>query len=187
MTSSATPASDRQGAVFLDRDNTLNIDHGYTWRVADFAWVPGAPEALALWHAAGIPCFIVTNQGGIGKGLYSIAQMQDFNAHLCAEAAAAGGHITDIAFCAHHPDAVSDELGAPSHRRKPAPGMILDLAERWNIDLSASVMIGDRDSDVDAGRAAGCHGYLFDGSDLAVLARQVITRHFSGRSAAADA
>ena len=65
--------------------------------------------------------------------------------------------------------------------------MILDLAERWNIDLSASVMIGDRDSDVDAGRAAGCHGYLFDGSDLAVLARQVITRHFSGRSAAADA
>lgn len=187
MTSVVTSASDRRGAVFLDRDNTLNVDHGYTWRVEDFAWMPGAPEALASWHRAGIACFIVTNQGGIGKGLYSADQMQAFNAHLCAEAARAGGHITDIAFCPHHPDAITDALRTPSPCRKPEPGMILDLAERWNIDLAASVMIGDRDSDIAAGRAAGCHAYLFDGSDLAALADDVMARHFADREAAANA
>ena len=187
MTSSATPARNRRGAVFLDRDNTLNVDHGYTWRIEDFVWVSGAPEALAIWHRAGIPCFIVTNQGGIGKGLYSTRQMQEFNAHLCAEAERAGGFITDIAFCPNHPDAVSEALRAPAPCRKPEPGMILELAGRWNIDLSASVMIGDRDSDVAAGKAAGCHAYLFDGLDLATLAQQVLAQHFSNRRAAPDA
>ena len=177
----------RRGAVFLDRDNTLNVDHGYTWRVEDFAWIRGAPEALAIWHRAGIPCFIVTNQGGIGKGLYSTEQMQAFNTHLCAEAAREGGHITDIAFCPHHPEAVTDALRAPSPRRKPEPGMILELASRWDIDLAASVMIGDRDSDVAAGRAAGCHAYLFDGSDLAAVARRTIASHFSDGQESRDA
>ena len=186
-TAAATKAMTPRGAVFLDRDQTLTIDHGYTHLVDDFGWMPGAPDALRLFHAHGIACFIVTNQGGIGKGLYSADQMQAFNAHLCAEAARAGGHITDIAFCPHHPDAITDALRTPSPCRKPEPGMILDLAERWNIDLAASVMIGDRDSDVVAGRAAGCHAYLFDGSDLAALADDVMARHFADREAAANA
>lgn len=180
-TSVTTPASGRLGAVFLDRDNTLNVDHGYTWRIEDFAWTPGAAEALAIWHRAGIACFIVTNQGGIGKGLYTSSQMQAFNDHLCAEARRAGGLITDIGFCPHHPDAVTDALKTPCTCRKPAPGMILDLAGRWNIDLASSVMIGDRDSDVDAGKAAGCHACLFDGTDLAALARHVVDRYFNNR------
>lgn len=117
MTSSATPASNRRGAVFLDRDNTLNVDHGYPWRIEDFAEVSRAPA----------PC------------------------------------------------------------REPEPGMFLELAGRWTIDLSALVMIGDRNSDVAAGKAAGCHAYLFDGCDLATLAKQALTRHFSSRRAAPDA
>ena len=63
--------------------------------------------------------------------------------------------------------------------RKPAPGMILELAEKWNIDLAASVIIGDRDSDVAAGQAAGCHTYLCAGAELAALARNVVERHFA--------
>ena len=105
--------------------------------------------------------------------------MRAFNAHLCAEAERAGGHITDIAFCPHHPDAATETLRTPSPCRKPEPGMLLELAARWNIDLASSVMIGDRDSDVAAGKAAGCHAYLFDGSDLATLADDVIARHFN--------
>ena len=168
----------RRAAVFLDRDNTLNVDHGYTWQIADFAWVTGAWQALALFHNHSIPCFIVTNQGGIGRGYYTKAQMHDFNNHLCSEAMKRGGMITDIAFCPHHPDAVHNELRAPCENRKPAPGMLLSLSEKWNLDLSASVMIGDRKSDVEAGKAAGCHAYLFDGSDLEPLARDIIARHF---------
>lgn len=180
LTDKATSGPDRRrAAVFLDRDNTLNIDHGYTWRTADFAWVTGARQALALFHNHAVPCFIVTNQGGIGRGYYTEAQMRDFNDHLCSEAIKEGGLITDVAFCAHHPEAVDEELRVPCENRKPAPGMLLSLAGKWNLDLSASVMIGDRMSDVEAGRAAGCHAYLFDGTDLEPLARDIIARHFS--------
>ena len=181
-----TASAGKIPAVFLDRDSTLNVDHGYTHKVEDFAWMPGAPAALALFHRHGIACFIVTNQGGIGKGLYTEADMAAFNDHLCHEAEQAGGRITDIAFCASHPDATDTELRAPSPRRKPAPGMILELAEKWNIDLASSVMIGDRDSDVVAGQAAGCHAYLFDGTDLAGLAREVVERHFTNQEAGDD-
>ena len=181
-----TASADKIPAVFLDRDSTLNVDRGYTHKVEDFDWMPGAPEALALFHRHGIACFIVTNQGGIGKGLYTEADMTAFNKHLCRAAEHAGGQITDIAFCASHPDALSAELRAPSARRKPEPGMILELAEHWNVDLAASVMIGDRDSDVAAGRAAGCHAYLFDGADLAALAHDVLARHFAGQEGADD-
>ena len=181
-----TASAGKIKAVFLDRDSTLNVDHGYTHKVEDFAWMPGASEALALFHRHGVACFIVTNQGGIGKGLYSEADMATFNDHLCHEAERAGGRITDIAFCASHPDATSAELRAPSPRRKPAPGMILELAEKWNIDLAASVIIGARDSDVAAGRASGCYAYLFDGTDLAALARDVVERHFADRECRDD-
>jgi D-glycero-D-manno-heptose 1,7-bisphosphate phosphatase len=181
-----TAAAGKIPAVFLDRDSTLNVDHGYTHKVEDFAWMPGAPKALALFHRHGIACFIVTNQGGIGKGLYTESDMAAFNDHLCHEAKRAGGRITDIAFCASHPDAAAAQLRAPSPRRKPAPGMILELAEKWNVDLATSVMIGDRDSDVVAGQAAGCHAYLFDGTDLAALARDVVERHFANRESGDD-
>jgi len=165
-------------AVFLDRDNTLNVDHGYTHRVEDFAWIPGAPEALALFHERGLACFLVTNQGGIGKGLFTTEQMVEFNMHLCRKAEQAGGKITDIAWCSHHPQAIDAALRAPSSRRKPEPGMLLDLADKWNVDLAASVMIGDRDSDVAAGKAAGCYAYKFNGADLAALAHHVLEQHF---------
>ena len=173
---------EKQPAIFLDRDDTLNIDVNYTHQIADFAWVTGAPEALRAFQMAGLDVFIVTNQGGIGRGLFSEAEMHAFNDHLCAAAKMAGGAIKDIAFCPHHPEAVTRSLKTPCDYRKPGPGMILDLAEKWSLDLAQSIMIGDRQSDVDAGMAAGRHAYLFDGADLATLARHVITTHFPERA-----
>ena len=87
-------------AIFMDRDNTLTVDaKGYTWRLSDFALIDGAAASLALFHKLGLPVFVVTNQGGIGKGLYSRDDMQHFHDRLAAEAIAAGGMITDFAFC----------------------------------------------------------------------------------------
>ena len=169
----------KQPAIFLDRDDTLNIDVSYTYKVSDFGWVRGAPEALKLFSEVGLDVFIVTNQGGIGRGLYAESDMHRFNDHLIAEAAALGGHIKDIAFCPHHPEAVISTLRTPCLCRKPGHQMITRLAEKWSVDLATSVMIGDRDSDVAAGRAAGCHAYLFDGTDLNELAKQVVKQHFS--------
>ncbi|MCG8621595.1 MAG: HAD family hydrolase [Proteobacteria bacterium] len=152
-------------AIFFDRDSTLTEDHGYTHSISDFAFMPGVEIALARAHAAGLPLFIVTNQGGIALGHFSEADMHAFHRHLRMRLAEAGAMITDIAFCPHHPDAPD-----PSQRlcdcRKPKPGMLVSLAKRHAIDLTQSVMIGDKDSDMGAAQAAGCKGILYGGGDM---------------------
>jgi D-glycero-D-manno-heptose 1,7-bisphosphate phosphatase len=165
-------------AIFLDRDNTLTIDEGYSFKIEKFEWVNGAPLALNAFHKAGIPVFIVTNQGGIGRGIFTVDDMHLFHQHLHKMARSVGGEIKDIAYCPHHPLAVTKALKTPCRCRKPEPGLLFDLANKWQIDLSQSVMIGDRSSDVEAGQRAGCHSYLFDGVDLNRLAEKVISKHF---------
>ena len=168
----------RKAAIFLDRDETLNQDQGYICDPAKFAWMPGAAAALRRFHKAGLPVFVVTNQGGIGRGMFTEAEMHQFNNHLINNARAAGGDITDIAFCPHHPLAPDPAMAIACRCRKPEPGLIMQLAEKWQIDLTHSVMIGDRDSDVEAGKRAGMHSYLFDKTDLDHLAKQVLASHF---------
>ena len=165
-------------AIFLDRDNTLTIDEGYNSEIEKFQWVNGAANALNAFQKAGIPVFIVTNQGGIGRGLFSVDDMHLFHQYLRKMARLVGGVIQDIAYCPHHPLAVNDALKTPCRCRKPEPGLLFDLADKWQIDLGRSVMVGDRDSDVEAGQRAGCHSYLFDGDDLHQLAQQIIATHF---------
>ena len=145
------------GAVFFDRDDTLVKDTGYMYKIADFQWREGAISALLRLHTENIPIFIATNQGGIGKGLFTLAQMHAFHDHLQEKARTEGIQITDIAFCPHHPEAVIAEWAPPCNCRKPKPGMLETLAQKWQIDLGASVMIGDKLSDIQAGERAGCH------------------------------
>ena len=180
----ATKISDREydsnmRAVFFDRDNTLTSDKGYCHKISDFAWMSGADSALVRLKKAAIPVFIITNQGGIAKGIFSQQDMQAFHNHLCEQALSIGGEITDIAFCPHHPDA-----NTPQDRhcdcRKPKAGLFYALAEKWQINLSRSVMIGDRDSDVQAGNLAGCSSYLYEPhSNLDDLVKNIIARHFT--------
>ena len=166
-------------AIFLDRDNTLTFDEGYCHKVEDFAWMPGAAEALRLFHKASLPVFIVTNQSGIARGIFTAQDMQAFNDHLCAQAKQAGGLITDIAFCPHHPKADDEEMRICTCR-KPDTGLFTYLAAKWQIDLSRSVMIGDRDTDVMAGEKVGCHAYLYDKTtSLADIAKQILDQHFT--------
>ncbi|MDC1382043.1 HAD family hydrolase [Candidatus Puniceispirillum sp.] len=168
----------RKPAIFLDRDNTLIHDDGYIFEIKKFSWIDGASAALKRFHDAHIPVFIVTNQGGIGRGFFSENQMHQFNDHLIANASNAGGFITDIAFCPHHPLSPDPEMAAACRCRKPEPGLFFDLAQKWQIDLATSVMIGDRDSDVKAGERAGMHTYLFTKNNLDDLAKQVVSSHF---------
>ena len=162
-------------AVFLDRDDTLLVDTGYMYKPEEFAWRHGAEDSLRLFQSLGLPVFIVTNQGGIARAFFTEAQMHIFHDKLRAEAAQIGGHITDIAFCPHHPSSLTDALRTPCSCRKPEPGMIVSLAEKWQLDLSRSVMIGDKASDVEAGQAAGCASYLLDqDQSLLALAQQAM-------------
>ena len=168
------------GGVFFDRDNTLTKDDGYCHKISDFQWLRGAAHSLALLHHHNIPVFIVTNQGGIAKGLFKEADMQAFHDHLCNKAEEAGGKITDIAFCPHHPEAENASL-QNCDCRKPGIAMLTSLAEKWQIDLTKSVMIGDRKSDYQAGITAGMASYLSSpDDDLTRLVTKIIATHFEG-------
>lgn len=142
-------------AVFLDRDGVINRDLGYVHRVQDFVFLPGVPQAMQLLRRLGFTLTVVTNQSGIARGLYSQADYQRVTEHMVAELARHAVDLAAVAHCPHLPDAVIAEYRLRCGCRKPAPGMLLELAESLNLDLASSIMIGDKLSDMQAGRAAG--------------------------------
>ena len=150
---------------FFDRDNTLTKDNGYTYKLEEFEWIEGAPQTLKLLHDLSIPVFIVTNQGGIGRGFFTVNDMIKFHQKLCLEAERVGGKIKDIAFCPHHPLAITNKYKTPCSCRKPKPGMILNLSKKWKLNLKKSILIGDKKTDVDAGRSAGCLTYKYNNQE----------------------
>lgn len=135
-------------AVFLDRDGVINRDGGYVCRAEDFEFLSGVPEALAGFSRLGYELFVVTNQSGIGRGYYSLEDFFSLNEYMLDELAKNGVRIRGVYFCPHAPEANCE-------CRKPRAGMILRAASEWDVDLERSIMIGDKDSDVVAGRAAG--------------------------------
>lgn len=138
----------KRPALFLDRDGVLNIDHGYVFRVADFEPVEGVFDALRLAAQRGYLLIVVTNQSGIGRGYFTQADYEILEAHIRRSFADEGVELDAIYHCPHHPDDGCD-------CRKPSPGMILRAAREYDIDLVTSVMIGDKESDAEAARAAG--------------------------------
>lgn len=136
-------------ALFLDRDGTLMIDTGYVRDPADVVLLPGVPEGLAAAKKMGFELVIVSNQSGVARGIISREQLAAVQARLEELLAAHGVTIDHVEMCLHGPDE-----GCAC--RKPAPGMLLAAARVRGIDLRRSVMIGDRETDVAAGRAAGC-------------------------------
>lgn len=146
----------RRPAVFLDRDGVL-IENmpDYVRSVGEAIPLPGAFEGLARLRRRSPDHLIVvvTNQAGIGKGIITYATVEAIHAHVSAWARAAGGGIDAFYICPHRND-------EPSQQRKPAPGMLLQAAREWSIDLSRSVMIGDALTDVQAAVAAGVQPML---------------------------
>ncbi len=154
----------RRAAVFLDRDGTLNHDDGYTHRVADLRWLPGARAAVRAANNAGRFVFVVTNQAGVAHGLYGLDAVDAFHARMDEELAEIGAHIDEFRACPFHPEAALAEFRADSACRKPRPGMLLDLAAAWPVDMTRSIMLGDRETDIQAATAAGLRGVLACGA-----------------------
>ena len=147
-------------AVFFDRDGVLNVDVDYLYKISDLRWVEGAREAVAYLTQAGYKIFVVTNQSGIARGYYTVAQMQELHDFMQREIEARGGKITKFYYCPHHKEGKVAEYAKDCDCRKPKPGLLLQAAKDFNIDLSQSIMIGDSDRDVEAGKAAGCRSVL---------------------------
>jgi len=151
-------------ALFLDRDGVINRDDGYTHRVDDFVFIDGV-FAVARWAAErGWPLFVVTNQGGIGKGLYSEADFAVLTEWVEARFAAEGGPVRQTYYSPYHPDGTG-RFGRDSRCRKPQPGMLLDASRDHGIDLAGSIMVGDKESDMEAARRAGISRRVLFGTD----------------------
>ncbi len=160
----ASAKRSRVTTVLLDRDGVLNVDSGLIDREERLELLPGAAKAVALLNEAGIACFVITNQPVIARGLCSEQALAQIHARLLAGVAAEGGRIESVYYCPHHPETHHregiEELRRGCRCRKPAPGLIFQAQREHGFDLSGAIMVGDRETDVRAGRAAGLRTVL---------------------------
>ena len=167
---------DPRPAVFLDRDGVLNEDYGYAYRPDQIEWIEGAAEAVKLLNKLNYLVFVVTNQSGIARGLYTDEDVQALHAWMNKKLLEIGAVIDDFRFSPYHPDFSVDKYKELASWRKPCPGMILDLMAKRAIDERHSFLIGDRSSDLAAARAAGIEGFLFPGGDLLEFVQGIVAR-----------
>ncbi|WAC73492.1 D-glycero-beta-D-manno-heptose 1,7-bisphosphate 7-phosphatase [Roseateles sp. SL47] len=146
-------------AAFLDRDGVINIDHGYVHKWEDFQFVPGAVAALWRLQDAGYALVIVTNQSGIARGYYTEADVQRLGDQLRAHLLCEGITLDAIEYCPHLPGGSVAAYAVDCDCRKPGPGLILRAARALDIDLTRSVLFGDKVSDIEAARNAGVAHY----------------------------
>ncbi len=142
------------GAIFLDRDGVINqnrVDHVKNWD--EFEFVPGALDSIRALTETGLPIFVVTNQAVVNRGQLSAAALEDIHSRMLAEIERAGGCVTKVYYCPH-----DNHEGCAC--RKPEPGMLLQAAREYNLDLRQSYIVGDAWTDVAAGVAVQTHGIL---------------------------
>ena len=168
-------------ALLLDRDGTINRDHGYVGTADRWEWVDGAREAVAAATDAGWHVFVVTNQSGVGRGHYDEEAVEALHGAMVEDIRRAGGTVDDIRICPFHPEAAVARYRRVSDWRKPAPGMILDLIARWGLDPARCVMVGDQPTDMAAAEAAGIAGQLFDGGNLWRTVQPLLDGGFTSR------
>ena len=150
-------------ALLLDRDGTLVRDDGYTHKVECLEWINGAREAIVSANRLGWLVLVITNQGGVGLGLYDRFDVMRFHDAMQNELALSGGHIDDFIYCDVHERATVPLLRHDAHAlRKPNPGMIFDLADDWRLTVDKMIMVGDSQKDMEAARQAGIQAILFE-------------------------
>jgi D-glycero-D-manno-heptose 1,7-bisphosphate phosphatase len=147
-------------AVFIDRDGTLTEEVGYVNHPKRLRLLPRSAEAVRRLNEAGIPAVVVTNQAGIARGYFSEDVLHAVNAELAAQLARGGARLDGVYVCPHHP-----KEGEPPYRtvcecRKPKPGLLLEAAGALDLDLTRSVMVGDKPSDLEVAPAVGARSVL---------------------------
>ncbi|MBP6999766.1 MAG: D-glycero-beta-D-manno-heptose 1,7-bisphosphate 7-phosphatase, partial [Tepidiphilus sp.] len=142
-------------AAFLDRDGVLNEDRGYVHRWEDFAFLPGVIDALRRLQQKGYLLVVITNQSAVARGLCAETDVLALHERMRAFLHGQGIELAGIYYCPHHPQGSVARYTRACACRKPEPGMILRAAQEHGIDLARSLLVGDKISDLEAGRAAG--------------------------------
>ncbi|MFC3120107.1 D-glycero-beta-D-manno-heptose 1,7-bisphosphate 7-phosphatase [Agaribacter flavus] len=170
-------------ALFLDRDGVINVNHGYVYQQQNFDWVDGIFTLIKRANRANYKVIVVTNQSGIGRGFYSELQFLALSDWMRHKVANKGGVIDDVFYCPHHPTESLGEYKLNCDCRKPKPGMLFAASQKHDIDLSMSIMIGDKLSDIKAAEAANlATAYLFKGGKVNANATNHPDRHFQSLS-----
>lgn len=157
---------EKQKAIFLDRDGTINEYVGFLKDINDFKLIDGVAGAIQAINRSGYLAIVVTNQPVIARGEVTEKELDEIHNKMETLLGEKGAYVDAIYYCPHHPnkgyEGERSELKFDCNCRKPKPGMLLEAAEEYNIDLSQSWMIGDSENDVLAGKAAGCHTVLLN-------------------------
>lgn len=141
--------------ILLDRDGTIIVDRGYVGAPEEVELINGAAWAIRQFNREGIPVAVVTNQAGVARGYFGIADVHRVHQHLAQALRRHEAHVDLYLFCPYHPDGVVDSFARHSEDRKPRPGMAIAAARALSLDLASSWVIGDRPEDVELARAVG--------------------------------
>ncbi|MBF0108868.1 MAG: D-glycero-beta-D-manno-heptose 1,7-bisphosphate 7-phosphatase [Magnetococcales bacterium] len=174
--------STRRSALFLDRDGVINEEVNYLYRIDDFVFIPGVFETCRMFQDAGFALVVVTNQSGIARGYYSEEEYHLLTRWMTGRFAEAGIFLTDVLYCPHHPGGSVAAFRRSCGCRKPEPGMILDACVRHDLDPATSVLVGDKLSDIQAGRNAGVGALVLVHSGHELDREEVLQAHHVAES-----
>ncbi|WP_162532144.1 D-glycero-alpha-D-manno-heptose-1,7-bisphosphate 7-phosphatase [Candidatus Scalindua japonica] len=146
--------------VFLDRDGTINYERNYVHKIEDFELIPGTLEALRLLTDCNIKIYIITNQAGIARGYYKEKQFLDLTRYMLSCFDKNRCKIEKVLYCPHHPDGTIPEYTRKCQCRKPGTKLIEDVMDKEKLNANEIALVGDRDSDVEAGFKLGLTTYL---------------------------
>lgn len=141
-------------ALFLDRDGVINKEVGYLYLTEDFEFIAGAIEACRQFQEAGYLLIVITNQAGIARGYYSEEDFHTLNSWMLKQFQQSGVQLDRVYYSPYHPEHGQGRYKQNTFCRKPNPGLILQAQREYDIDLSASILVGDKESDIEAGLSA---------------------------------
>ncbi|MCE7997285.1 MAG: HAD family hydrolase [Rhodobiaceae bacterium] len=163
MTRSNQPTYQR--ILFLDRDGVINVDHGYVSKREDFSFLPGIFDLVRAAREQAYGVVVVTNQSGIGRGYYTEDEFWLLTKWMTDQFQARDAQIDHVFFCPYHPKAKIEKFRQVHPWRKPSPGMLLAAKEKFQPNMAESIFIGDKETDIAAGHAAGVGTLLLLGTD----------------------